>query len=115
MGVRVPKKVLRAAVALYQAFREKKPKRIRVVDFDIPTAVVAIGYVDEICYTTSHGDKPVAYTHSFAPGSRPLLVSSADGRQLLLLGGRYKFDDRGIVDKDSRGRDIINPRHGDDA
>ena len=49
--------------------------------------------------------------HEFAPGSRPLLAVSANGKQLLLLGGRYKFDERGIVDRDAQGRPILDPKH----
>jgi hypothetical protein len=109
------KKVIRAAVNLYQSFREKAPKRLKVVSFDVPEAVMVIGHVEEIAYRTTHGDKTEHYVHAFAPGSRPLLTASHDGRQLLLLGGRYMFTDRGIVDKDAKGRLIFEPEHGRDA
>lgn len=103
---------MHAAVTLYESFREKTPKRIRTVDFDIPLAVAAIGYVDAIDYETTHGRKRVLYRHEFAKGSRPLMAVSADGAQLLLLGGRYVFTDRGIVDLDHRGRERPDPKHG---
>lgn len=109
------KKVIRAAVNLYQSFREKAPKRIKVVQFDVPEAVMVVGHVEEIAYRTTHGEKTEHYVHAFEPGSRPLLVASHDGKQLLLLGGRYKFTDRGIVDKDAKGRLIFEPEHGRDA
>lgn len=108
------KKAIRAAVALYQSFREKHPRRLQTIDFDVPEAVAVIGHVDEICYTTTHGKKTVSYRHEFAPGSRPLMTVSSDGGQLLLLGGRYKFNERGIMDRDAKGRLIDDPRHGDD-
>jgi len=44
-------------------------------------------------------------------GSRPLLVASPDGKCLMLLGGRFKFTDRGIVDRDANGREIENKKH----
>jgi hypothetical protein len=110
--VRIPRKDLRAAVELYSNFREKKPKRLKVVNIDIPTVTACIGHVEKIWYTTTHGKEAVLYEHPFAPGSRPLLAVSSDGRQLLLLGGRFKFTERGIVDRDADGKEIENPQHG---
>lgn len=107
-----PAKEVRAAVELYESFREKKPKRLKVLDVKIPRVVVHIGYLEAIDYRTTHGAELVLYNHKFAPGSRPLLCVSADGRQLLLLGGRYHFTERGIVDKDRSGREIENKKHG---
>lgn len=106
------KKAIRAAVQLYRDFREKKPRRIKVIDFTVPEAVMVIGYVDEILYTTTHGRKVVSYRHPFQDGSRPLLCASSDGKQLMLLGGRYKFTDRGIVDRDAEGNLVFDPDHG---
>lgn len=108
------KKAIRAAVELFAAFREKQPRRIKVVEFDVPEAVLVIGHVEEICYRTTHGDKLVRYRHPFQSGSRPLLCVSSDGKQLLLLGGRYQFEERGIVDIDARGRKVYDPEHGQD-
>lgn len=106
------KKAIRAAIQLYRDFRERIPKRIKVVDFHVPQAVMVIGYVDEVLYTTTHGRKVVSYRHPFQDGSRPLMCASSDGRQLLLLGGRYKFTDRGIVDRDADGNLVFEPDHG---
>jgi hypothetical protein len=71
-----------------------------------------MGYVEGIDYRTTHGKKVELYHHDFAPGSRPLLCVSSDGRQVLLLGGRYKWTDRGIVDRDHKDREIENEGHG---
>lgn len=108
------KKAIGAAVALYESFREARPRKIGAVKFAVPQAVAVIGYVEGIDYKTTHGKKVTLYHHDFAPGSRPLLTVSADGKQLLLLGGRYQFTERGIVDRDHRGREIENPAHGKD-
>lgn len=108
------RRAIRVGIELFRDFREREPKRIRVVDFDLPRAVMVIGYVEEIHYTTTHGKKSVLYRHPFQAGSRPLLCSSADGAQLLLLGGRYKFTDRGIVDRDADGNLVFDPDHGAD-
>lgn len=106
------RRAIRVGIELFRDFREREPKRVHVVDFDVPVAVMMIGHVDEICYTTTHGKKVVSYRHPFQEGSRPVLCSSADGKQLLLVGGRYKFTDRGIVDKDADGNLVFDPDHG---
>jgi hypothetical protein len=112
MKLRVPKRDLHAAVALYESFREKKPKRLKVVNVDIPTVVACIGHVEAIDYRTTHGSKLTLYRHDFVAGSRPLLCVSSDGKSLLLLGGRYQFTERGIVDKDASGKEVKNKKHG---
>ena len=106
------KRAIAQAVALYESFREKRPKRLSVVQFKVPEAVAVIGHVEGIDYRTTHGTKLTLYHHDFEPGSRPLLCVSGDGRQLMLLGGRYQFTEQGIVDNDPSGRLITNPEHG---
>lgn len=101
----------RKAQALYESFREAKPTREARMVVPTPKRLVAMGHCDGIDYVTTHGRKTVRYHHDFAPGCRPLLCCSPNGRQLFLLGGRFKWDARGIVDKDARGRDIIPKGH----
>lgn len=91
------------AKKLFEAFREKTARRARSITFRIPTAVAVIGTVDAISYRTTHGSHSYRYKHSFAPGSRPLLCS--DGTIILLVGGRYKVTERGIIDLTARGRE----------
>ncbi len=101
------------AAKLYESFRERTPKRIKKISiFPPPRVAVDVGLVEFIGYRTTHGRKLTLYQHDFAPGSRPLLCVSPDGRQLLLIGGRYKFTGRGIVDRDLSGREIENAEHG---
>lgn len=106
------KRELRQAVALYESFREARPRKLGKVRFDVPKVVAVIGHVEGIDYRTTHGKKVTLYHHDFAPGSRPLLCTSSDGKQLLLLGGRYHFTERGIVDKDHKGDERPDPKHG---
>lgn len=103
---------VRRAIKLYESFREDKPRKIGAVKMALPSAVAVMGYVEGIDYRTTHKGKLTLYHHDFAPGSRPLLAVAADGKQLLLMGGRFQFTARGIVDKDARGRQILNPKHG---
>lgn len=108
------KKAVRAAIKLFRSFREKDPQRLGVVDFDVPEAVMVIGHVESIKYRTTRAGKTELYEHPFQAGSRPLLAASSDGRQLMLLGGRYQFGSRGIVDRDSRGKLVYEPEHGEE-
>ncbi len=64
----------------------------------VPDTVARIGDCDGILYTTVRDGVEEKYIHKFAKGDRPMLCISPDGLQILLLGGRYVFTDRGIVD-----------------
>jgi len=111
----VKHKQLQQAIALYESFREKRPRKLAELTARLPAPgeiVVCMGHVEFIGYRTTHKSKIKLYKHDFAAGSRPLLCVSADGRQLLLLGGHYRWTERGIVDHDHRGREIDNAAHG---
>lgn len=70
---------------------------------DNPGVGVAIGNVLGISYSTKRDGVNENYYHAFRNvNSRPLLVTSSDGKQLYLIGGSYSFTDRGIVDKQRR-------------
>lgn len=103
---------MRRAAELYKGFRERVPQRIKKIGIQVPRVAVDIGQVEYIGYRTTHGRKLTLYQHDFAAGSRPLLCVSPDGKQLLLIGGRYRFTERGIVDRDLSGREIDEPAHG---
>jgi hypothetical protein len=106
------KKQLHAAIELYRSFRERTPKKLKTVQIDIPRVVAVIGHCESIDYTTTHGSETVLYRHDFVKGSRPLLCVSSDGKQLMLIGGRFKFTERGIVDRDIKGKEVENIAHG---
>lgn len=73
-----------------------KQFKIPVPDDDV---ALAFGKVIAIQYETVRDGKRELYQHDFRSKSRPLLAASSDGYQLYLLGGKYQFTDRGIVDK----------------
>lgn len=100
------------AVDLYTSFREAKPTKLARLKVDIPRVVACMGHTEAIDYRTTHAGKVTLYRHKFAKGSRPLLCVSGDGKQLMLLGGRYEWTDRGIQDEDASGQLIDNPKHG---
>ena len=98
---------VRKAAGLYKAFRERAPKTARRVTIELPKAVMVMGHVDFIGYTTTHGNaRAVHYKHKFARGSRPLLCAGPGKGELFLIGGRYHVTERGIVDLTPRGREI---------
>lgn len=100
------------ALDLYNSFRERDARRINTLRLTVPGMVVAVGHVEYIGYRTTHGTETTLYKHDFIAGSRPLLAASPNGKQLFLLGGRYDFTGRGIVDRDHTGRAILDPTHG---
>lgn len=103
---------VKRAIKLFRSFRDAEPEEILTVQVPLPKAAIVVGHVDYVGYTTTHEGKKVAYEHKFRAGSRPLLCASADGTQLLLLGGRFEFTEQGIVDVDSKGRKVIPKSHG---
>jgi hypothetical protein len=64
----------------------------------LPSTVAVIGPCDGILYTTVRDGKTEKYIHKFKAADRPLLCVSPNGRQILFVGGRYVFTERGIVD-----------------
>ena len=64
----------------------------------LPREVYIIGPCDAIAYTTERDGKTQSFIHEFAAKDRPLLAINEAGTQMLLVGGRYSFTPRGIVD-----------------
>jgi hypothetical protein len=90
-------KVNRAA-RLYENFTGHEAKYVEAVRLDSPDVVMLIGELDAVLYSCVRDGKLESYQHKFRKSSRPLLVSNADGTALFIVGGRYKFTNRGIVD-----------------
>lgn len=102
------------AFKLAKEFREKVPTRAKKISYSIPSTLMVMGHVEFIGYRTTHGSELVLYKHDFSPGSRPQLAAGSKRNQLFIVGGRYRVTDRGIVDLDARGRELDNPKHGED-
>lgn len=97
---------MRSSAALYRSFREEPPQRVRRVRVNLPKAAAVIGQVEFIGYMTTHAGQTHLYVHQFAMGSRPTLAAGKGRNQAVLVGGRYKVTDRGIVDYNSAGREV---------
>jgi hypothetical protein len=109
MGKSARERIL--AVELYRKFRESDPVHIDRQEIAIPIYAMEVGTLDYVGYTTTIAGRRVAFEHAFASGSRPRLCASADGKQLIIVGGRYNFKEDGIVDQDLRGRSIYPKGH----
>lgn len=90
---------LKTGVSLYQRFSGHKAEYVDKVPYRVDTVQVAIGHCLGIMYETVRDGKREKYLHRFKKGSRPVLAVSADGRQLYLLAGAYKFTECGIEDR----------------
>lgn len=91
------KKVHRAA-RLYENFTGHQAQYVESVQLEAPDVVMLIGELDAVLYSCTRDGKLEHYKHDFRKSSRPLLVSNSDGTALFIVGGRYKFTSRGIVD-----------------
>lgn len=86
------------AAKLYTEFRGEEPAYIDRVSLSVSPVMLLIGECDGILYTTRRDGKVESYVHRFKQNARPLLTASNTGKQLYLIGGRYRFTDAGIID-----------------
>lgn len=92
-------KSVRQAVSLFERFTgHEATNATRVIVKSLPKTAVYIGTCDGLLYTTVRDGKTEKYIHKFAAKDKPVFAVSPDGRQILLLGGAYRFTERGIVD-----------------
>jgi hypothetical protein len=61
--------------------------------------LLAFGELLAVEYETIRDGVTERYRHAFRKASRPLLAARHDGERLYIVGGRYRFTDRGIVDE----------------
>jgi hypothetical protein len=64
----------------------------------LPKVAAVIGTCTAVCYETVRDGRIENYIHEFSQAAAPMLAVSPDGKQLLLVGGKYTFTERGIVD-----------------
>lgn len=93
------RKDIEAGKRLGERFSGHRFDKLRIARRRTPGTVrVEIGAVSGIMYLAKRDGKVGQYFHRFAAGSRPLLTVSPDGKTLELLGGAFRFTERGIVD-----------------
>lgn len=99
------RKEVQKAALLYERFSGHKAESFGKVTLPpLPRVGAAVGEVDFIGYTAVRDGVTEKYIHTFKPADRPLLVVSPDGRSLYLVGGGYRFTERGIVDNSDKSR-----------
>jgi len=96
---------VRKAADLYTRFSgHEADEYARVKVPEAARVAVAIGDVDGILYTTVRDGVVEKYIHKFHKNDKPIFAVSPDGKQILFVGGRYDFTERGIVDKSDKSR-----------
>ena len=86
------------AIRLFEKFSGHTPEYIDKKDLPKIDVGFKIGTLDGLLYTTVRDGRTEKYVHKFKRRARPILVSNFDGSFIALVGGNYKFTDRGIVD-----------------
>lgn len=97
----VPASKLRAmkeAVELYEDFTGHKAEHYDEIPVDWMEIGVKVGKCDGVMYETVRDGKTEHYIHKFKKTARPVLAASYDGKQLALIGNKFTFTERGIVD-----------------
>lgn len=92
------------AHARFKSFqgRAAKAGEIARVKMKRHVDVFLVGDLEGLIYKAA-GDG-VTYIHRFKKSARPVLYVSADGKQVYVLAGAYRFTDRGFEDKPSSSR-----------
>ncbi len=83
----------------FQGRAAKEGEVVRIKQSGIADAFL-VGDLEGVIYKAV-GDG-VTYIHRFKKSARPVLYVSADGSQLYVLAGAYRFTDRGFEDRASR-------------
>ena len=90
---------IRRAGDLYRDFSGHEPDEVVSIPAPtLPPAVLVIGRLEGVIYSTVRDGENERYIHKFRAASQPLLCASPDGTQLFIVEGRYEFTERGIVD-----------------
>lgn len=87
------------ALRLFEDFTGHQGKPVAKTHVSLPKTAMVVGRLDGVLYTTVRDGEKEKYIHRFKARSAPILAASADGRQLFILGGEFRFTERGIVDQ----------------
>lgn len=89
------------AAHLYERFTGHQANPVpEVLDTDDDDVYINIGRADAVEYTTTRDGREESYRHEFRPLSRPRLIVASDGKSARIVGGRFRFTERGFVDHD---------------
>lgn len=87
-----------AGVELFQEFTGHDATHYDRVTLPDMSVCVQIGKLEGIAYETKRDGKTLKYFHQFKKAARPIFAVTHDGRALVIVGGAFRFTERGIVD-----------------
>lgn len=91
-------KEIEQAAQLYEDFHGEPATKETIYHAPAPGVVAQVGPLVGLIYEAIRDGEKNNYIHKFRKTSRPELAVTHDGGQLVALGGRYVFTDRGFVD-----------------
>lgn len=94
----VPASKIKRAADLYRDFTGHEADYYQNIPVEWPSVGLTFGECTGIMYETVRDGQFEKYLHQFKKSARPLIVASYDGKALALVGGNFRFTDRGIVD-----------------
>lgn len=83
----------------YEDFTGHDMDYVEELKHEWPEVAFKFGMCDAIEYETVRDGNIEYYRHEFKKSSRPILISDYDGNSIAIVGGNYRFTDRGIVDQ----------------
>jgi len=100
VAVTVPNKnPASAGERLYKGFHGESPKHIKKHSLPTFRQGVEVGRLVAVTYDTRRDGKSVRFEHEFKKRASPLLTVSDDGRKMAVIGGDFRFTDRGFIDQ----------------
>lgn len=85
------------ARTLFKAFHDREPtaRELAILKQKAPEETLEVGTLYGLMYKVREERKP--YLHMFGPSARPLVFVNGSGRQVYIVGGKYRFTDRGFI------------------
>ena len=93
------RKKIKDSSELFEEFSGHDARHVDVVDVPDYDTYMVIGELVGVAYEAKRDNVTEKYFHEFRKTSRPLLIASHDGKEIRIIGGRYVFNDHGIVDR----------------
>jgi len=86
------------ADSLLNSFAGRSARETLSVNSPSIKAGLVVGDLEGVMYRANRDGKEENYFHRFKRNSRPLLIAAHDGSQIGIVGGQYRFTERGIED-----------------
>lgn len=86
------------AAALFESFTGHDALDVTEISHNFPKTCLQVGKCDGILYSTVRDGVAEKYIHKFKQSARPDFGVSHDGKQLVLIGGKFQFTEAGITD-----------------